>query len=151
MSTALIESLAGRRYRLAWDPSAGDRAPVNPEARDQYALIPCRTGEIYRQSETDMAWLCNAPRLAARLAQRGPDWLDTLIDCEGEAIFTFPAEHFGDVCALAHPRRRRQVSEAERARLRSIGKAGQARFEKASRPLPAPKARRAGAARRGSN
>ena len=149
--SARIESLAGRRYRLAWDPAAGDRAPVSPESRDQYALIPCRTGEIYRQSETALAWLCTAPRLAARLAQRGPDWLDTFIGCEGEAIFTFPAEHFHDVCALAHPRRRRQVSEVERARLRSIGKAGQARFENASRPLPVPKPRRAGTARRISN
>jgi len=81
-----------------------------------YAQIPCKHGTLYEFSETDgeVAWMCQSPRVVRRTFKDRPYWLNVFVDCRDkddpmhdEAIFTFHRDHFLDVVKLAGAKRRR--------------------------------------------
>jgi hypothetical protein len=123
----LIEQLAGNRYQVGWDEAA-EHTPggkTNPYLRDQYHLIPCKFGDIYKHAEGILAWCCMNSRVVARAIKEAPPWLELYLDCDGEAIFTFPVERFEEVAKWAKPKRKpgpKTLSDTERGRLRDIGK-----------------------------
>ena len=111
----------GRRYRVEYEESY--YAQYGPHARvdDPWLqIIPCQRGHIYpfsgsRPAATTNARGATARRLAAfdfaTVHQDGSDGVTAL----------FPVERFPEVAELMKPRRRRHVSEAERARLAALG------------------------------
>jgi hypothetical protein len=83
-------------------------------------IIPCRAGHIYPHGgDVLAAWTDRRGPVARKLArlpgvtvhQDGDDGLTVL----------FTVDRFPAVAEIMHPRRRRQVSAAERDRLRSLG------------------------------
>ena len=125
MSQILIENLAGRRYRIAFDEAAVHEPGGKGRLRAQYQIIPCKYGEIYQHGRGTLAWYCTSGRVKERVRAQAPDWLTLEVDCDGEGIFVFPAKWFPEVAKWARPRRRRVVSEKERQRLQEMGKAHQ--------------------------
>ena len=122
-----IEKLAGDKYQLGWDPAAHHQpgGKTKPEFREQYRLIPCRYGNIYVHSEGVLAWYSMSPRIIARAIKEAPSWLNLSLDCEGEAIFTFPVERFDDVGKWAKPKKKRggrPLSSEDRDRLVDDGR-----------------------------
>jgi hypothetical protein len=111
----------GRQYRVTYEESyyaeRGDGARADDPALQ---IIRCERGHIY-------PW--DASMLAASTDTRGStarklaalDFTTVHQDGDDGMTILFPVERFPEVAALMHPRRRRQVSEAERARLAAMG------------------------------
>jgi len=102
----------GRRYRIAIEEGHRRRNP------DPWSLlIVCRYGEIYPFGGDRLAASVAGHRgVAARLRRL----LHVKIEQDGdygELTASFDARHFSEVARIMRPRRRRQVSESQKAEL----------------------------------
>ena len=105
-------------YEESYCAERGDAA----RAEDPWLqIIPCRLGHIFPWGGSTLAASTNtrggtarnlAPLDFTTVAQDGDDGLTVL----------FPVEKFAQVAELMKPRRRRQISETERARLADMGR-----------------------------
>jgi hypothetical protein len=111
-----LKARFGRQYRVTLDPSA-EQDPGEAE-RPWHYRIPCRSGFIsVHGPETLAAWTDSRPMIArlvaipgVRVHQRG----------DHEVRVLFGPETLDAVADLLRARKRRQVSDAERQRLRSL-------------------------------
>jgi hypothetical protein len=107
-----LRALAGRRYRVSLDESA--ELDGSEAERPWHLRIPCRYGHVYVHGRETLGAYTDRPGVIPRLLavpgvrvhQRG----DT------EVTVTFPPDRLDAVAAVLKARRRRQLTEAERAR-----------------------------------
>jgi hypothetical protein len=80
--------------------------------------LKCRYGEVYPYGGELVQAMTDRPRLGVKLRA-----LPFVLHARGdlETVVRFHADHLAAVLAILRPYRRRQVSEADRARLRGIG------------------------------
>lgn len=111
-----LKALAGKKYRISLDESTSmDRVR---DASPWYYQILGKYGHVWVAGKETLAFYCDHPRVTSRLLaipgvkvrQRG----------DYEVNASFPTERLDEVCTLLQARRRRQVSEAEKERLRNI-------------------------------
>jgi len=104
----------GGRYRLIWEAEGATRAQWAAGARAWLLQVSCRYGVIYPVGGALLAAWTDQPRIGARLRA-----LPGVISARGdlEVTVTFHVDQVEAVFALLRPRRRRQVSSNQRARL----------------------------------
>ncbi len=112
----------GRKYRVRYGESHredhGNRA-----ARDvpELMILLCRHGHIYPAGGQQLAASVDGrPKVAGRLRRLKCCTVHQEGDF-GELTVMFDVNDFEEVAQIMQPRRRRQISEAERERLRLIG------------------------------
>ncbi len=111
----------GLRFKVEYEESYHADRGVRTRLEDPWLMIvPCENGHICPWGGSTLAACTNvngpvANRLRklsyATVAQDGDDGVNVV----------FNAKHFDEVTTIMKPRRRRQVSEAERDRLRRMG------------------------------
>jgi hypothetical protein len=82
--------------------------------------LPCERGIVYPHGGDLLAVEVEGRRVTANRL-RHLDCTTTYQEGDGFGAVTFHAADFDEVATIVKPRRRRQVSEAERQRLASIG------------------------------
>jgi hypothetical protein len=129
MNCVNLQERFGKRYRITFDPAYSPKHVPHDKLDPWAMLIPCQRGIIYSHGGDLLTVEVEGRRVTAnRLRQ-----LDCTTTCqEGDSFLavTFHAAEFDDVAAIMKPRRRRQVSDAERLRLASIG------FQQTAQPAP---------------
>ncbi len=107
-----LKALYGARFRITFDEAAEGRTGRN----DPWLMqIPCagKRVMIHLYGENLLAVQCdNRPSIAKRLAELG---LRLVQDGDVEKTFVFPVELFEQVAAIVKPRRRRVLSEQQKA------------------------------------
>jgi hypothetical protein len=125
----------GRSYRIAFDASYDPKGVRRDKLDPWYMTIPCRYGTVYPVGGDRLAVEVDyRPHIAKRLAALPGVVLSQNGDME--KTFSFPVAMFEAVAAIVRPRRRRQVSEAQR----QIGRAALAQYRARKPPSEAPRA-----------
>jgi hypothetical protein len=109
----------GSEYQIRFDEADNRqrRATIDPWLFE----IPCRRGVIHPYGGTVLAVMVDGrPKLASQLRRLA--CCTVLQDGDEESTFGFDVNHFPEVAAIVLPRRRRQISEAERQRLADLSK-----------------------------
>jgi hypothetical protein len=111
----------GRRFKVTHEESREAEFGDGARTVDPWLLlIPCQYGHIFPWGDSLLAASVDGhPRVARKIAA---------LDCctvvqdgdDGELTATFDEDDFRQVADLMKPRRRRQVSEAERKRLADL-------------------------------
>jgi hypothetical protein len=116
-----LKAMFGDVFKVTHDPVCAP--PANPEegrgSRSDPWLytIPCRHGTIYPHGPDMLAFECTARR-------RIPGELDALgLTRRGWDTWLFPITRFAEVAGVVHPRKRRRLSPAQKAKLLEAGKA----------------------------
>ena len=117
------------RYRVAFDAAYSPKHVPHDKLDPWAMLIPCQRGIIYSHGGDLLTVEVEGRRVTAnRLRQL--DCTTTFQEGDSFLAVTFHVADFDEVAAIVKPRRRRQVSEAERERLASIG------FQQTAQPAP---------------
>jgi hypothetical protein len=105
----------------------------SPKDRTPWLLvIPTRVGQVYPYSDALLAVTCDGhPYIAAELARFG---LRAVQDGDREKTFVATPEQFECVAHLIRPRRRRRLSDAEKARRAALISPGGTRPRRAGTP-----------------
>ena len=106
-----LRTVAGKRYRLDCDLSHKGRTAPDP----WLLIIPCRFGHIYPHSATLLAVATNGRVIGLKVARLSG--VDVLQDGIDGMNLTFPPRLFARVAQIVKPKRKRQISDAERERL----------------------------------
>lgn len=112
-----LETRFGRRYRIVpADETEYRETPVGERA--WCVEIRCHHGGVYPFGGTRLAAYSRTGVTGGKLRR-----LPFILSARGdeEVVIVFEAEHLSAVLAILRPYRRRQVSEAERERLREMG------------------------------
>jgi hypothetical protein len=112
-----LKTLAGDRYRIVLDPSAGD--DPSHAGRPWFYRVACKYGFIGVHGGSTLAVHCDRRRLFAallaipggRVWQRGDREITVLVD----------AEHLDAAAGILKARRRRRLTEEQRERLVAAG------------------------------
>lgn len=118
----LIERIAGRSYRIAWDEAVDHEPRGKTRLRAMYQLIPCRPGNIAQYDRRTLDWYCPSRTKGSLALEALNEWFQILVEAEDEWIFIFPAEKFPEVAKLARPYLKRQISNKTREHLLGVGK-----------------------------
>lgn len=104
----------GHTYRITYDPAYSARHVPRDKLDPWMMIIPCRAGEIWPHSGTTLAVELEGRRgvTVRRLLEIGVCRLYR--DADDGATLLFDVADFATVAAIIKPRRRRQVSEANR-------------------------------------
>jgi hypothetical protein len=138
-----LKSLAAGRWRLTLDESAA--IPGQTEAdRAWLWQVPAKYGHVYIHGRERLGVYCRSVRLLPRLLAVPGLALHQRGDREFSA--TFPPDALAEVADIIQARRRRQVSEGERARLAGLSLA-HSPFRLQSERLPGPPSRPEGVGR----
>jgi hypothetical protein len=111
-----IEGRYGRRYRVI--PADETEYRETPVAERPWCVeLRCRRGGVYPHGGSRLAAYSRAGRIGTRLRA-----LRFVLSARGddETVIVFEADDLPEVMAILRPYRRRQVSEAERERLRAL-------------------------------
>ena len=124
-----LQEQFGTRYRVTFDAAYSPKH-VPRDKLDPWAMqIPCQRGIVYPHGGDVLVAEVEGRRVTAnRLRQL--DCTTTYQEGDSFLAVTFHAADFDEVAAIMKPRRRRQVSDAERQRLASIG------FQQTAQPAP---------------
>ena len=115
-----LQEQFGQQYRITFDPAYNPKHVPRDKLDAWMMLIPCRRGVIYPHGgdllivEVDGRRV-TANRLATWTAPRRIKRATSFL------AVTFDVADFDEVAAIVKPKRHRQVSEAERQRLATIG------------------------------
>ena len=119
----LIEHTAGKRYKIGWDETVDATHPPRKfEERDQFQIIPCRPGNVYKYDDGVLSWYCPNRLKGTYALKRLGDWFTVQIECEEEWTFNFSASKFREVAKCARPYLKRQISEETKERLKRQSK-----------------------------
>ena len=115
-----LQERFGKRYRITFDPAYNPKH-VPRDKLDPWTMQgPCERGVVYPHGGDVLVAEVEGRRVTAnRLRQL--DCTTTYQEGDSFLAVTFHAADFDEVAAIVKPRRRRQVSDAERQRLASIG------------------------------
>jgi hypothetical protein len=108
-----LRAIANNRYRLSRDPSAAI-VPQDEEDRAWLARVLCRHGWIGINSETELASYCAEPQIRRHLLRLEGAKLRQ--DGDRECLISIPAAGFDEAARLLRARRKRQLTDEERAR-----------------------------------
>jgi hypothetical protein len=109
VTCANLREMFGDRYRMALEP------PARTWNAQWYHLIVCRYGHIYPHGRNLLGFASNRCGAVANRVAALPYATVTQNGSDGMNI-TFPVEHFNEVAAIVHPRRRRRLSDEQRAK-----------------------------------
>jgi hypothetical protein len=121
-----LKRLAGRKCRITMQPGEEDDALLGqPELRQP--RIACKYGAIFVNAHSGgLRAFCGNRRIIPRLAELGMAPTHTRWERDGhcsELTVDVPPERLDEVARLLKASRKRRVSDAERARLASMGRA----------------------------
>jgi len=121
MTTCIdLRDLAGKRYRVAHDPAYQAEYGERGFTVDLWLLtIPCQFGHFFPWGGDRLAFSTNNRGRTAKILAALP-FVRIEQDAEDGFTLSFDAQHFDEVAQIAKPKRRRQVSDAERARLAEL-------------------------------
>ncbi len=105
----------GRRYRIRYEEQATEWPPAD---RPWLARIACRYGHVGVQGGERLYAFTDRPVIGRRL--RGLPFVERA-QGDAEVRVVFHVDHLAAVLAILKPYRRRQVSEAQRERLATMG------------------------------
>jgi len=112
----------GKQYKVVYEESyRADRGDGARLPDPGLLTIPCRFGHLYPWDDERLAVSVDGhPGIARRIRQLPgcQVWQD---GDRGELTALLPVTSFSQIAQIMHPKRRRQVSDAERARLRAVG------------------------------
>jgi hypothetical protein len=123
-----LAQLFGDRYKVAYDP-AYDPFNVPHDKRDPWMMqLPCERGTIYPHGGDLLAVevdnrtptarkVAALPGVCVSQGDDGKPADDPYKDWGGDMTFLFPLALFDRVAALVKPRKRRRLSEEDKARL----------------------------------
>src|SRR5262249_6974448 len=106
----------GTQYRIVFDKSYDARRRRRETLDPWFMEIPCRKGTIYPFGGEMLAVQVDGRPLTAKRLLSLPG-VRLLQDGDWERTFRFDVAQFSEVAAIVLPRRRRQISDAERQRL----------------------------------
>ena len=113
-----LQERFGRRYRVGWEANGATRYQW-PEAERAWLMeLRCRHGLIYPKGGKVLQATTTRQRIGAKLRA-----LPCVLTARGdvEVVITFHVDDVPAVFRLLQPYRRRQVSAAQRERLRAVG------------------------------
>ena len=110
----------GKRYKITWDPCFNPKGK-HRESLDPWMMqIPCQRGTIYPPGGTLLAVEVDGrPITANKLFNI--DCCQLYQDGDHEKTFLFDVADFETVAEIMKPRRKRQLSDVERQKLREVG------------------------------
>jgi len=114
-----LQEQFGRRYRIGWEAGGATRYQM-PEADRPWLLeLRCRYGSVSPHGGALLQAMTDRPRLGTKLRA-----LPCVLSARGEleTVVVFHVKDAAVVFSLLKPYRRRQISEAERARLAAQGR-----------------------------
>jgi len=111
-----LKDLAGARYRITVDESA--KLDITQSARTWCYRIPCRYGHISVHGSDSLAAFTDRPKVGRRLASLAGVKVQQRGDREVTVVFS--PDQLGAVTSLLKARKRRQDSDAQKARLMAI-------------------------------
>jgi hypothetical protein len=116
-----LQKMFGGRFRIIYDPSY-DVFHVPKAKRDPWMMcIPCQFGMIYPYSDVLLAAEVDYhPKTAKQL--QALTGVALTQDGDYERTFTFSLAVFEQVAAILKPRKRRILTEEQKARLASVAK-----------------------------
>ena len=122
MTTCInLQQQFGNRFRVTYEESyyaeRGDRARAE---EPWLMIIPCKHGEIYPFGDDDLVASTKIAGGIARVLKALP-FATTHQDGTDGVDVRFPVGRFDEIAEIMKPKRRRQVSDAERRRLAEMG------------------------------
>jgi hypothetical protein len=122
----------GKKYKIfmdeAWEAEDSQSNPDKVKDKPWYYEIWGKYGVIYLYGINKLAVRITANRIKSRIKAEYKDILSLYIEAENESIFLFNPENFEIVAGLIKARKRKQITEQERLRLRNIS--GLAHYKK---------------------
>ncbi len=114
-----LQERFGGRYRIGWEANGATKNQWPKEDWVWLMEIRCRYGLVYPKGGEILQAMTDRPRIAAKLRA-----LPCVLTARGDAetVVTFHADHAPTVFQVLQPYRRRQVSAAERERLKALGR-----------------------------
>ena len=114
----------GKKYRIymdeAWYAEDSQSNPNKLKDKPWYYEVRGKYGAIYLYGASKLAVRVTGNRIKGRIKTEYKDILSLYLEAEYESIFLFNPESFEIVAGLIKARRKKQISEQERLRLRNI-------------------------------
>ncbi len=114
----------GKKYRIfmdeAWKAEDSQSNPDKVKDKPWYYEIRGKYGVIYLYGANKLAVRITGNRIKSRIKTEYRNILSLYLEAEDESIFLFNPETFEIVAKLIKARKKRQISEKERLRLRNI-------------------------------
>ncbi len=104
----------------AWKAEDSQSNPDKVKDKPWYYEIRGKYGVIYLNEANKLAVRITGNRIKSRIKTEYRNILSLYLEAEDESIFLFNPENFEIVAKLIKARRKRQISEKERLRLRNI-------------------------------
>lgn len=117
----------------AWHIETAESNPSKVKDKPWYYEILGKYGAVYLYGENKLAVRITGNRIKGRIKKDYQDILSLYLEAENESIFLFNPENFEIVAGLIKARRKKQISEKERLRLRNIS--GLAHYKKQNTAL----------------
>lgn len=127
-----LKDLFGDRYRVAYEESYyAERGENGRLPQPELLLIPGRVGHVFPWDHERLAVSVDGhPKIAGMVKRLS--FVEVVQDGDfGELTATFLVDHFPKVADIVHLRRRRQISDEQRARIVAIGSANLERMREA--------------------
>ncbi len=112
----------------AWDADDSQSNPNKVKDKQWYYEIRGKYGTVYLYGTNKLAVRITANRIKSRIKAEYKDILSLYLEAEDESIFLFNPENFEIVAGVIKARKKKQISEQERLRLRKIS--GLAHYKK---------------------
>jgi hypothetical protein len=118
-----LKATFGKRYKVGWDEAYRAEYGKGARTNDPWLrIVPCKYGHIYPYGGRQLvASMDKRGRLASRLASLG--CVRVFRDADDGVDVLFDVGDFDRVAEVMKPRKRRRMSDAEKARLVAAGKA----------------------------
>lgn len=127
----------GKKYRIymdeAWHIETAESNPSKVKDKPWYYEIQGKYGAVYLYGENKLAVRITGNRIKSKIKTEYGSLLRLYIEAENESIFLFNPENLEIVAGLIKARRKKQISERERLRLRTIS--GLAHYKKQNTAL----------------
>jgi hypothetical protein len=115
-----LQERFGKRYRVSLEANGASKHQWPKEDWPWLMELRCRYGRVYPKGGEILQATTDRPRIGAQLRA-----LPCVLTTRGDAeiVVTVPVDHAPAVVALLRPYRRRQLSDAQRERLRVLSAA----------------------------
>jgi hypothetical protein len=112
-----LQQRFGRRYRVVYEESYHAQYGHNARTEDPWLqIISCLHGHICLWGDDKLA-ACTDKAGPVAKALKALAFTQTAQDGDDGANIVFPVEHFDEVAAIMKPRRRRRLSEEQKAKV----------------------------------
>jgi hypothetical protein len=117
MTCVNLQERFGQRYRVGWEADGSTRAQWPREEWPWLMELRCHHGKVYPWGGDLLEAVTDGSNIGAQLRR-----LPFVLATRGheETVIRFHVDHLPEVLAVLKPYRRRQLSEAEKERLRAM-------------------------------